>query len=109
MLSLTGLWRSKWAKLKEEEMNREIRNRMWLLKPLRWLRAFVGGYFWLPCPICGENFGGFEWGESLMSSWDGGEGVCPACSEEADRLNQIRWKTTSPPVRWYHPIEHSND
>ena len=19
------------------------------------------GYFWLPCPICGENYGGHEW------------------------------------------------
>ena len=29
----------------------------------RWLRrrrASLGGYFWLPCPICGEYFGGYE-------------------------------------------------
>lgn len=22
--------------------------------------AWVGGYFWLPCPVCGEPFAGFE-------------------------------------------------
>lgn len=27
------------------------------------IRAYLGGYFWLPCPICGEEFGGFECGE----------------------------------------------
>lgn len=31
-----------------------------LLYPLRWLRAVLGGYFWLPCPVCGKKFGGFE-------------------------------------------------
>jgi hypothetical protein len=32
------------------------------LRP-RWLAqflAYVGGYFWLPCPVCGELFAGFE-------------------------------------------------
>jgi C4-type Zn-finger protein len=24
------------------------------------LYAFTHGYFWLPCPICGEEFGGHE-------------------------------------------------
>jgi predicted RNA-binding Zn-ribbon protein involved in translation (DUF1610 family) len=24
------------------------------------LRAWLGGYFWLPCPICGQHFGGHE-------------------------------------------------
>ncbi len=23
--------------------------------------AYLGGYFWLPCPLCGEHFGGHEW------------------------------------------------
>lgn len=29
----------------------------------RWLQhliATLGGYFWLPCPSCGEPFGGHE-------------------------------------------------
>lgn len=29
----------------------------------RQFHAWVGGYFWLPCPQCGEMFGGHEpWG-----------------------------------------------
>ncbi len=30
----------------------------------RWmhrLRAWAGGYFWLPCPLCRRPFGGHEW------------------------------------------------
>ena len=33
-----------------------------MLRP-RWLArflAFVGGYFWLPCPLCNQMFAGFE-------------------------------------------------
>lgn len=26
-------------------------------------RAHAGGYFWLPCPLCGQMFGGHEWPE----------------------------------------------
>lgn len=26
----------------------------------RWI-AWLLGYFWLPCPLCGEEFGGHEW------------------------------------------------
>ena len=48
-------------------MDSKIRRRMQFLKPLCWLRAFVGGYFWLPCPICEESFGGFEWGARLCT------------------------------------------
>lgn len=29
---------------------------------LRHLLSVVGGFFWLPCPCCGEPFGGFEVG-----------------------------------------------
>lgn len=30
---------------------------------MRWfarLRAWIGGYFWLPCPVCDRMFAGFE-------------------------------------------------
>lgn len=50
--------------------------------------AFLGGYFWLPCPICGEPFAGFEWGNgSLAHTPTTGEGVCskPECEAEAAR------------------------
>lgn len=44
----------------------------------RWfnqLYAFICGYFWLPCHLCGTKFGGHEW---LCS--EGGQGICPKCS-----------------------------
>mgnify|MGYP001612338502 CR=1 FL=1 len=50
--------------------------------------AFLGGYFWLPCPICGEPFAGFEWGDGILAtSPGGGVGVCskPECEAEAAR------------------------
>ena len=52
--------------------------------------ACIGGYFWLPCPICKEPFAGFEWGsESLMTSASRGIGVCskPGCEAEARKRN----------------------
>lgn len=27
---------------------------------LRQFRAWRGGFFWLPCPVCGEYFAGYE-------------------------------------------------
>ena len=59
----------------------------WLAK----LQADVGGYFWLPCPICGENFGGQEVGPAaLMDSTSHGKCVCnkPACEAEARRQSK---------------------
>jgi hypothetical protein len=43
--------------------------------------AKKNGYFWLPCPVCGEHFGGHEWKYSIWGSdWGGtpnpGWGVC---------------------------------
>jgi hypothetical protein len=29
-------------------------------RQLNRLRAWIGGYFWLPCPLCGQMFGGHE-------------------------------------------------
>ena len=49
--------------------------RRWLAK----LLANVGGYFWMPCPICHEPFAGFEWGqESIQETVCTGTGVCGA-------------------------------
>ena len=52
------------------------------------------GFFWLPCPICAEPFGGHEWdGEGDDQTWyyekHRGKGVCrkPECRAEARRRN----------------------
>lgn len=49
--------------------------------------ASIKGYFWLPCPICGEMFGGHEWGGSLMTTPYSGKGVCPDCKGKAVQMN----------------------
>lgn len=33
--------------------------------------AFLASYFWLPCPICGEMFGGHECGTKSVPAKDG--------------------------------------
>ena len=57
----------------------------------RWLHhlwANLGGYFWLPCPLCGRDSGGHEWrrinGKPDSIPWPGKQGthigICPACT-----------------------------
>lgn len=62
---------------------REIRRRPhWLPAYPRLLNrayAFVFGYFWLPCPLCGFYYGGHEWemGSWVVLRWyEPGHGVC---------------------------------
>ena len=55
----------------------------------RWYACLMG-YFWLPCPLCREYFGGHEW-----TNWQQGHGVpdphtpgvkhgiCNACATKA--------------------------
>ena len=51
----------------------------------RW-RAVIGGYFWLPCPLCHREFGGHEWADidgkpSVIPTGRGtGLGICPDCT-----------------------------
>lgn len=47
------------------------------------LFANAFGYFWLPCPDCGEVFGGHETGDRSVSVGHGMSGriLCPRCSE----------------------------
>ena len=62
-------------------------------RTLNRIRAFLGGYFWLPCPLCDEMFGGHEWqtGNDLYTSPVIGVGVCPDCGEEArKRSNKFK-------------------
>jgi len=42
------------------------------------------GFFWLPCPICGEPFGGHETvrGGILWKTEYSGEMTCPKCPGE---------------------------
>ena len=52
--------------------------------------AWLNGYFWLPCDVCGESFAGFEhvWGVPAMCDDGRTYGVCPKpscqkCTQEA--------------------------
>ena len=61
----------------------------------RWMQrvyAATNGYFWLPCPICKQNFGGHEWRldekHVLYTSAYHGIGVCPQCGDKAHKLNR---------------------
>ena len=75
-------------------MKKDIKDKR---KQPRWfqrLRAFFGGYFWLPCHLCGEYFGGHEWsnGSVLFDTPHSGEGICDNCTEKAIRLNKQTFK-----------------
>jgi hypothetical protein len=52
--------------------------------------ARAAGYFWFPCPVCGQEFGGHEWRETegkrgSIPAPDGPQGmgncICPDCME----------------------------
>jgi hypothetical protein len=58
-------------------------------------RIYAGtfGYFWLPCPICGENFGGHEtrWRHGVLYTEPGkGWMTCTKleCAMEAKRRSE---------------------
>ena len=71
-----------------------MKNKLGRIVP-RWAHqayAFLGGYFWEPCPICKRKFGGHEWNDAdavLMDNLYDGEGVCSDCAGEAGRRNKI--------------------
>lgn len=49
------------------------------------LRAEQEGWFWLPCPLCGQEFAGHEWVHSAENSIPTDDptllrGICPACT-----------------------------
>lgn len=60
-----------------------LKHRWW-----HWLKALLTGYFWLPCPICGQKFGGHEWVRGTLFLSPEGRGVCPACAPLADRISE---------------------
>lgn len=52
------------------------------------------GYFWLPCPVCGEYYGGQEKSSGgiiteIHEGWTLDHGVCPnpKCAAKADKIN----------------------
>jgi hypothetical protein len=71
------------------------------MRLLNRLYAFIFGYFWLPCPICRECFGGHERrGGALIDPFsekecpDGsrtstGKCVCKQCGGTADCVNSM--------------------
>ncbi len=59
----------------------------------RQVRAFLTGYFWLPCPLCGKCFAGYEWtapDQFILTPTGVGTAICPACIPEARRQERIR-------------------
>ena len=77
---------------------------------LNWIYAPLNGYFWLPCPLCGKNFGGHEirgTDQSLMDSWYSGVSVCSdqGCIVEAKRRDIEYMKAHPPPILdWTPPL-----
>src|SRR4051794_20131840 len=64
-------------------LRRKVFRRRWLAR----LVARANGYFWMPCPRCGENFSGKEWGTwgypALPTRQDGSSsGICGPCAVE---------------------------
>lgn len=63
------------------------------MRLLHKIYAWFFGYFWLPCPVCGKEFGGHEVANKHTSALvcENGHayGVCPnpKCSEEARARN----------------------
>ena len=57
--------------------------------------AWLNGYFWIHCPVCGDYFSGFESGQYAVN-WNGdiGEIACNklACQVEAQRQKEDRMK-----------------
>lgn len=50
------------------------------------LYAYLFGYFWLPCPKCGQMFGGHEWGSGTVETEDFNvrRAICPDCEASPD-------------------------
>lgn len=54
------------------------------LRRFNQFRAWFGGYFWAPCPLCGQMFGGHERPMGAVKIRPGdpwrGRCVCPDCT-----------------------------
>ena len=67
------------------------RGRMMKSRSLARAAALLNGYFWLPCPLCRQDFAGFEcFTDGLAVTQDGTFGVCSRerCKEEGARIKR---------------------
>jgi hypothetical protein len=58
------------------------------MRLFHYLYAKINGYFWQPCPICGENFGGHQFTKySYPTAPFEGKACCPkpACQQKAKK------------------------
>jgi hypothetical protein len=62
------------------------------IEGLECLKAYIGGYFWLPCPMCGKMFGGHENGSDILDPNDlfRAKMTCadPECIKRVDEYNK---------------------
>lgn len=54
---------------------------------IQWLYAITHGYFWRPCPNCGQMRGGHEPSGNMYMGWGAGLMVCADCKEEVEAKN----------------------
>lgn len=52
----------------------------WLSRRKEQVYAFTHSYFWLPCPLCGDYFGGHEAHGSMYQGCGSGVLVCLRCT-----------------------------
>jgi len=65
-----------------------------IMRVLKKLRANLTGYFWTPCPLCKEYFGGFEIGNGSVVMPDGKKKVvCKNCDYDAGIIEGMRKPT----------------
>jgi len=59
------------------------------MRLLHKIYASFFGYFWIPCPLCGEMFGGHEEHSKYTINHRGpiSTGVCKNCEQDAKLLN----------------------
>ncbi len=92
-----------------EKLNKRMTYPRWWA----WLKAHfsIPMYFWSPCPVCGENFAGFEDGAyGLTDSWSGGRMVCckPSCQQTAEAQTKAFYKSgyiQTVPAGAYHWVQ----
>ena len=62
------------------------------IEAIEQVKAYMGGYFWLPCPMCGNMFGGHEKGGDMYDPVDlfRGNMTCadPECIKRVEEHNK---------------------